>query len=172
MATYVHTNFKNALAYKMSWGPSASTKTATDTNVLGTTSSYYDSNLNTYLYLAQKSKHSSQNTCYAYLSSSNAVLTNENTCPDLIDTFTISGHDYGVSTFGNGNTNHTWVIQNTDSNPITVRKIAVYHCKSNNQQVETGNSFYLFYVIDLDEPVTIGAGEEAPISFTFDVTNI
>lgn len=172
MATYIHNNFKNALAYKMSCGAGATTRTATDTNVLGTTSAYYESPFGPYLYLAPKSQYSSQNVLYAYLSSSDAVLTNENTCPDLIDTFTVSGYEYGVTTFGIGNTNHTWSIRNTDSNPITVRKIAVYHCKSNNQQVETGNSFYLLYVVDLAEPVTIGAGEEAPISFTFDVTNI
>ena len=108
-----------------------------------------------------------------YFSSSNVKLTNEYTCPDLLYNITCSS-DNGtwIGGEGAGSTVGTYQIKNEAENTQTIRKIAVYRASTSSYFDQSPTSFFLQYVVDLEQPLTLEAGQSGKITLTIDFSNI
>lgn len=171
MTTYIHKNFKNVLAYLLGVRNIGTNITPTITTIDGSTKTI-DTNsafIPNQLYLTPSDYNLYNKSWPAFISSSNATLTNENTCPDLLNGFT-QVQDAPVMT--EGKMTHTYSVANSGATDMVVRKVAVYATTTSGVLADRQNSDYLLYVIDLETPVTIPAGETGIISISLDFSNI
>ena len=172
MATYIHDNYKNTVALTMGY-----TQASTTTIKNASGSSFYLSTSYTgavqYMYLIPTSRTVGNNYVTCFLSTSDAVLTNEYTCPDLATDFVVNKEE-GISTaITMGKSTHTWQIVNTAGTAKTFKKLAIYRTTNNNSNiVEHPEYFFLLFVIDLDSPLTLQPNEAGVISFTMDFSKL
>lgn len=175
MATYIHNNFKNRLngcsgGYISNISNRPKVTLANGSEV--TMNSDHTLAISI-IYLYSPTSSVQNKIGCAYLSSSDAVLTNEYTCPDLLTNITSTSQS-ATWTYNSksGKTTGTWIITNNAETAQTVRKIAVYFSTSTGDINSSPSSYSLQFVTDLDSPVTIPAGETGIVSFTLDFNNI
>lgn len=175
MATYIHNNFRNRLngcsgGYISNINNRPKTILANGNEA--TMSSAHTMAIGAIFLYSSTSSVQNQIGC-AYLSSSDAVLTNEYTCPDLLTDITPASNS-ATWTYDSksGKTSGVWSVVNNAGTAQTVRKVAVYFSTSTGNINSSPSNYSLQFVIDLDTPVTIPAGETGVISISIDFSNI
>lgn len=170
MTTYIHDNYKNTVALIMGYTQASSTKIITASgSSLGLTTPGTVSTMN----LVPTSRTVGNNYVACFLSTSDATLTNENTCPGLATDFVVNKEEGISNAITMGKSTHTWQLVNTAGTAQTFKKLAIYRTWSNNANIiDHPESFYLLFVIDLDNPLTLQPNEAGVISFTMDFSKL
>lgn len=175
MATYIHNNFRNRLnvcsgGYMTNISNRPKTVLANGNEAI--MNSDHTMAIGSILLYSSTSSVQARIGC-AYLSSSDAVLTNEYTCPDLLTDITPAS-SFATWIYDNksGKTSGTWTVANNAETAQTVRKVAVYFSTNTGNISDYPSNYSLQFVVDLDNPLTIPAGETGVISISIDFSNI
>lgn len=172
MTTYVHDNYKNTVALSVGYTQPRNTRIITASGSSFGLTTQYTGGVST-MNLVPTSRTVGNNYVACFLSTSDATLTNEYTCPDLATDFVVNqeeGISYAITM---GKSTHTWQLVNTAGTAQTFKKLAIYRTWSNNANIlEHPEYFFLLFVIDLDSPLTLQPNEAGVISFTMDFSNI
>lgn len=172
MTTYIHDNYKNTVALTMGFTQSGTTKITTASGSSFTLIPQYVSVLQ-YIDLIPTSRTVGNNCITCFLSASNATLTNEYTCPDLATDFVVNKEDGISNAITMGKSTHTWEVVNTAGTAQTFKKLAIYRTINNiSNIVDHPEYFFLLFVIDLDNPLTLQPNEAGVISFTMDFSKL
>lgn len=175
MTLYIHDNFRKFLAnasisYRslegVNWVNSQG-------NSVETRNSYLYSIFN-YVYTIPPTTgngNQSFGDCWLFLSSSDLTLTNENDCPDILSNVSFSS-SVATVTPNNGALDISFTVTNTDVGDITIRKMAVYKNGGGGAYNSTKQSYFLFYVVDLEGPVILAPNTTKTLHFSLDFSNL
>lgn len=172
MAIYIHNNYKNLATYRLGGAytivPSAQRK-----NFVGVSGGTTTTPPEYFTFVKACNTNTSVNGGGAVLfSSSTATLTNENTCPDLLNNLSFASDNGSWTMEDFGKSTGTYTITNNNESEITINKVAVYTDTSNSSITSNPAVWYLLFVVDLENPLTLSAGATGTVSFTMDFSNI